>query len=375
VQSIAEIKPPRESEDRQSGEHSAGAGPSPPRSLLASIKSRPVVLMLCAVAVLGTGLVVRSAASRKESPAVSLQSGTAQVERRGLKRTVGPSSATVGEGVIYVGNRGDSSVCAVGAESLHVGPCVRLESLPDALAYVAATREVWVTTPRDKSITVIDAASAGTLTRTAKINLDGEPEGFAVDDERGVFYTNLEDKDRTLSINTRSRRVTRAWTSGCGEDGPKGLALDHGLDFLFVACRDRVMVLDAGHEGKLLSTTDVGDGIDNIDYVERRHELYAAAARAATLTIARLDPRGRLTPLAIVATVSGARNAVATAPADTSTIQTSTVFITTGTQQSSATYRAKTKPSFDIGGRLSALYLACAHCASVRTGRTSSCES
>ena len=237
---------------------------------------------------------------------------TAQVERRGLKRTVGPSSATVGEGVIYVGNRGDSSVCAVGAESLRVGPCVRLESLPDALAYVAATREVWVTTPRDKSIMVIDAAAAGTLTRTAKISLDGKPEGFAVDDGRGVFYTNLEDKDRTLSIDTRSRRVTRAWTAGCGEDGPKGLALDHGLAFLLVACRDRVRVLDAGHDGKLLSTIEVGDGIDNIDYVERRHELYAAAARAATLTIARLDARGRLTPLAIVATVSGARNAVAT---------------------------------------------------------------
>jgi DNA-binding beta-propeller fold protein YncE len=237
---------------------------------------------------------------------------TAQVERRGMKRTVGPSSATVGEGVIYVGNRGDSSVCAVGAESLHVGPCVRLESPPDALAYVAATREVWVTTPRDRSITVIDAAAAGTLTWTAKISLDGQPEGFAVDDGRGVFYTNLEDKDRTLRLDTRSRGVTSAWTPGCGEDGPKGLALDHGLDFLFVACRDRVMVLDAGHEGKLLSTIEVGDGIDSIDYVERRHELYAAAARAATLTIARLDPRGGLTPLAVVATVSGARNAVAT---------------------------------------------------------------
>src|SRR5438034_7169209 len=182
----------------------------------------------------------------------------------------------------------------------------------NGLAYVAATKEVWVTTPGDKSITVIDAAAAGTLTRRAKISLNGEPEGFAVDDARGVFYTNLEDKDRTLSIDIRTRQVTRTWLPGCGEDGPKGLAVDHGLDFLFVACRDRVMVLDAGHDGKRLSAIDVGDGIDNIDYVEPRRELYAAAARAAKLTIARLDPQGELTPLATVATVSGARNAVAT---------------------------------------------------------------
>lgn len=237
---------------------------------------------------------------------------TAEMERHGTKRTVGPSSATAGDGVVYVGNRGDASVCAVDAASLRMGPCLTLDSTPDGLAYVASTKEVWVTTPRDQSIVVIDAAGAGALTWKAKVSLDGQPEGFAVDDARGVFYTNLEDKDRTLAIDIRRRQVTRTWLPSCGEDGPKGLALDQRLDFLFVACRDRVMVLDAGHDGKRLSTLAVGDGIDNIDYAEPRHELYAAAARAATLTIARLDPQGGLTPLAIVATVTGARNAVAT---------------------------------------------------------------
>lgn len=237
---------------------------------------------------------------------------TAEVERHGTTRTVGPSSATVGDGVVYVGNRGDSSVCAVDAESLRVGACVTLESSPDGLAYVASTQEIWVTTPRDKSITVIDAATPGTLAWKAQISLDGQPEGFAVDDGRGVFYTNLEDRDRTLTIDVRSRQVTRTWVSGCGEGGPKGLALDHAFDFLFVACGDHVMVLDAGHDGTRLSAINVGDGIDNIDYVESRHELYAAAAHAATLAIAHVDRQGGLTHLATVATVPGARNAVAT---------------------------------------------------------------
>src|SRR5690349_18230685 len=34
---------------------------------------------------------------------------TKEMERNGNKRTVGPSSVTVGDGVVYVGNRGDSS--------------------------------------------------------------------------------------------------------------------------------------------------------------------------------------------------------------------------------------------------------------------------
>ena len=237
---------------------------------------------------------------------------TAEMERHGTKRIFGPSSAAVGVGAVYVGNRGDSSICTVQADSLAVGPCLKLDSMPDGLAYVALTRELWVTTPRDKSIAVIDVAAPSVLTWKTKITLDGEPEGFAVDDARGVFYTNLEDRDRTLTIDIKRRQVTRTWLPDCGEDGPKGLALDHGLDFLFVACRDRVMVLDAGHDGKRLSTIEVGDGVDNIDYVERRHELYAAAAHAAKLAVASLDSRGGLSPLAIVATESGARNAVAT---------------------------------------------------------------
>jgi hypothetical protein len=237
---------------------------------------------------------------------------TAEIERNGTRRTIGPSSATVGDGVVYVGNRASSSVCAVDAQSLRIGPCVKLESPPDGLAYVAVTKEVWVTTPRDRSIAVIDAAAPGALTWKTKISLVGEPEGFAVDDARGVFFTNLEDKDRTLRIDVRKREITSTWLPGCGEAGPRGLAVDHRLDFLLVACLDRVMVLDAGHDGKRLSTIDVGDGIDDINYLESRRELYAAAARAAKLTIARLDPQGLLTELAVVPTVSGARNAVAT---------------------------------------------------------------
>ena len=237
---------------------------------------------------------------------------TQEMERRGHKRIVGPSSATVGDKFVYVGNRGDSSVCAVDAVSLKKAGCVTLDSMPDGLAYVAATHEVWVTTPRDKSIRVLDVSAADAPKMSGTITFEGEPEGYAVDDARGMFYTNLEDKDRTLAIDVKSRQIKQTWLPACGEDGPKGLALDGDLDYLFVACTDRVMVLDAGHDGKQLSKVDTGEGVDNIDYVPKRHELYAAAARAAKLTVARIDDKGMLAPVAVVPTANGARNAVAT---------------------------------------------------------------
>ncbi len=237
---------------------------------------------------------------------------TSEMERRGHKRTVGPSSATIGDGVVFVGNRGDSSVCAVDATSLQKGACLKLDSMPDGLAYVASAKELWVTTPRDKSITVLDAATAGALTPKAKLTFDGEPEGFVVDDERGLFYTNLEDKDRTLAIDIKTHQLAKTWLPACGEDGPKGLALDHGRNFLLVACADRVKVLDAGHDGKELSAVVTGDGVDNIDYLEARHAVYAGAARAAKLTVAVVDAAGKLTAEAVVPTTTGARNAVVT---------------------------------------------------------------
>jgi len=237
---------------------------------------------------------------------------TREMERHGRKRVVGPSSASVGDGVVYVGNRGDSTICAIDAASLQKGACVTLDSMPDGVAWVAATKEVWVTTPRDKSITIVDAASPGTLTVKQKMTFEGEPEGYAVDDAHGLFYTNLEDKDRTLQIDVKTKSIANTWMPNCGEDGPKGLALDHAAGFLFVACADKVKVLDTTHAGHELSALATGDGVDNIDYVELRHELFAGAARAAKLTVATVDPHGTLTARAVIPTSTGARNPVAT---------------------------------------------------------------
>src|SRR5689334_742604 len=77
---------------------------------------------------------------------------TKEVTFRDRKRVIGPSSVTFGDGKAFVGNRGDSSVCAVNPKTLERGKCEVLDSMPDGIAYVGPTKEVWVTTPRDKSI-------------------------------------------------------------------------------------------------------------------------------------------------------------------------------------------------------------------------------
>ena len=236
---------------------------------------------------------------------------TAEVERRGRKRLVGPSSATVGDGVVYVGNRADSTVCAVDAATLERGGCVTLPSMPDGLAFIARAKEVWATTPGDQSIVILDVGAPAAPKLAGSFKLDGDPEGYAVDDGRGLFYTNLEDKDRTLRIDVATRAVTGTWMPACGEEGPRGLALETRGQLLMVACTDHVEVLSAGTDGRSLSKLPTGEGVDNLDYLPGPRSLYAAAGGAATLTVAHLDERGVLARIAVVPTAKGARNAVA----------------------------------------------------------------
>lgn len=236
---------------------------------------------------------------------------TSEVERNGKKRVVGPSSATLGDGFVYVGNRADSSVCAIDATTLERAGCVTLASSPDGVVFVSRTKEVWVTTPRDNSITILDVSKPAAPKLGPVVKLDGGPEGYAVDDTKGVFYTNLEDKDRTLRIDVRKRKITATWKPECGERGPGGLAIEPKGQLLMVVCSGHVEVLDAGHDGKILSKLDTGDGVDNIDYLPAQRALYAAAGRAATLIVAHLDEKGVLKKEASIATIKGARNAVA----------------------------------------------------------------
>jgi DNA-binding beta-propeller fold protein YncE len=248
---------------------------------------------------------------------------TAEVELRGRKVVLGPSSVTVGKGAVYVGSRADYSICVIDARTQKLGDCIQIASpsegwaaAPDGVVYVAPTSELWVTRgappigipSSDKSITVIDASSAKLKIKTT-IPLGGSAEGYAVDEGRGLFYTNLSEEKETIAIDVNQRKIVSRWRSGCDE--PRGLALDKTRRFLFVACSDRVVSLNAGDKGQVVGSISVGDGLDNIDYSEPQRRLYAAASRAATLTVAEVNDRGGLNSVAVVPTTAGARGVVA----------------------------------------------------------------
>ena len=223
------------------------------------------------------------------------------------ERVVGPSSVTVGEHHAWVGNRATSQVCAVALEPAALAGCVTLASSPDGLAYVPSTREVWVTTPRDHSLTVLDVSTPERPRVSEVIPVGGEPEGYAVDAAAGRFYTNLEDKDATLAFDVKTRVQVARWSPGCGEAGPRGLALDAARGLLVVACTDGAVVLALRDGGKVRGRLTTAGGVDNIDYAPARHAVYVASGRGATLTVAALGDDGSLEPRVRARTAEGAR--------------------------------------------------------------------
>ncbi len=245
------------------------------------------------------------------SGAFSRVDGFKSVEREvnGKVRTMGPSAVATGDKFMYVGNRATNEVCPVETATLKPGKCAKAANAIDVLVYVGSTHEVWVTMPKDQSIAIFDASKPAALALKTTIKLDGAPECFAVDSAHGLVFTNLEDKDGTLAIDAKTRTVKSTWSPGCAADGPRGVAFDAARGFVIVACTDHLQVLDAGHDGALLGKLDTGAGVDNIDLVDGK--VYAAAGKAAKVTVAKLDDKGQLLLLATGATSEGVRNAVA----------------------------------------------------------------
>lgn len=236
---------------------------------------------------------------------------TVEKDFKGKKRTMGPSAVAIGDGFAYVGNRATSEVCPVDLSTLKPGRCAKLPSSTDGVAYVASAKEVWVTTPRTQTIAVLDASKPDALKLKTSIKLEGDPEGYASDASHGLFFTNLEDKNKTVAIDIATHKPKATWTPDCGSDGPRGIAAESAHGYVFVACTDHIDVLDGAHDGAQVGKIDTGAGVDNIDWLEGPRLLYAAAGKAATVTIAKIDDKGAATVAAAGPSTEGARNGVA----------------------------------------------------------------
>jgi DNA-binding beta-propeller fold protein YncE len=209
--------------------------------------------------------------------------------------------AVAGElGTGYTSNGRDGTVTVFDLRTLRQRARITVGTNPDAIIYEPATKRVFTFNGGSHDASVIDART-GSLVNT--LPLDGRPE-FAVADGHGNIYLNLEDKSELVKIDASRPSIEGRWALAPCER-PTGISMDVQRRRLFVGCLNRLMVIVAADQGRVIATVPIGAGSDATAFDAQANLAFSSNADG-TLTVVREDGPDRF-GVENVATKTGAR--------------------------------------------------------------------
>jgi DNA-binding beta-propeller fold protein YncE len=173
---------------------------------------------------------------------------------------------------------------------------------PDAIYYDGGSKRVFAFNGRSANATVISAADSKVL---GMIPIGGKPE-FAVGDDQGHVYVNVEDKSQLLEIDAQKLSVLHRWPlAGCKE--PSGLAIDQKNRRLFSVCGNKkMMIVDAG-TGKVVATPAIGEDPDAAGFDPDTQLVFSSNGESGDLTVIHQDAADKYTMVENVPTKKYAR--------------------------------------------------------------------
>jgi YVTN family beta-propeller protein len=204
-----------------------------------------------------------------------------------------------GRGFVSNGREGTVSVFDLG--TLKVLNKIKAGENPDAILYDPASKRVFAFNGRSDDVTAIDAAK-GEVVGTIKV--DGKPE-FAVSDEKGEIFVNIEDKSELMALDPNKLEVKSRWPLAPCEE-PSGLAMDRKHRRLFSGCDNKVMAVVDADSGKLVSTLPIGGGVDANGF-DPETGLAFASCGEGVLTVVHEDSPDKFSAAESVPTKRGAR--------------------------------------------------------------------
>jgi len=173
---------------------------------------------------------------------------------------------------------------------------------PDAIVYDAASKHVFTFNGKGRSFSVIDPVHN---TVTSTVALSGKPE-FAVSDEAGHIYVNLEDSAQLVKIDTASNTVVATWSLGSCES-PTGLAMDRKVHRLFSVCDNKQMAVTNADTGKVVAQVPIGEGPDAVVFDEGTSMVYSSNGESGDITAVREKDADHYNVVATIATQPSAR--------------------------------------------------------------------
>jgi YVTN family beta-propeller protein len=157
----------------------------------------------------------------------------------------------------FTSNGRDNSVTIFDLKTLQALGSVPVGKNPDAIIYEPASKRIFTFNGASHDTTAIDAKT-GTVVGT--IALGGKPE-FAVSDEKGHVFVNIEDKNEIIQFDPNKLAIENHWSIAPGEEA-SGLAIDRKHRRLFAVCSNKLMVVLNADTGKVVTTLPIGAGTD-----------------------------------------------------------------------------------------------------------------
>jgi DNA-binding beta-propeller fold protein YncE len=230
-----------------------------------------------------------------DSRAVTTIGGFSTSSTYGGGHDFGATSVDEGNGHLFVTDRTTQKLHVVDPGKGAIVASVGLGGPPDYVRFIPGTGELWVTEPDALRIEIFTLGPDGTPTSAAAIPVDNGPESLVIDATHGRAYTHRW-QSSTVVFDTKTRAMVAEWPNGCAAS--RGLAIDEAHSFFFVACSEgTVAVLDAAHDGHVLSSIAKGSGFDVIGYNPKLGHLYAAGSACGCLMVFGVNASGSLSAL------------------------------------------------------------------------------
>jgi outer membrane protein assembly factor BamB len=201
----------------------------------------------------------------------------------------------------FISNGREGTVTVFDLSALKAIGKIKAGENPDAILYDPASKRVFAFNGRSQDATAIDAANAEAI---GTIKLGGKPE-FAVSDEKGQVFVNIEDKSELVALDPKGLSVKARWPlAPCQE--PSGLAIDRKNRRLFAGCDNKLMAVVNADSGKVITTVPIGEGVD-ANAFDPETGLAFASCGEGVLTIAHEDSSDKYSVVDNVQTQRGAR--------------------------------------------------------------------
>jgi DNA-binding beta-propeller fold protein YncE len=202
----------------------------------------------------------------------------------------------------FISDGRDNNVTIFDLKTLKVLGTAPAGKNPDAIIYDPATKRVFAFNGGTKDVTAIDGKT-GTVAGT--IALGGGPE-FAVADEKGHVFVNIEDTSEIVQFDSNKLAIVNRWKIAPGE-GPSGLAIDRKHRRLFSVCSNKLMVVVNADNGNVVTTLPIGAGTDAAGFDPESGFAFSSNGGDGTLTVAHEDTPDKFAVVENVPTLRRAR--------------------------------------------------------------------